>query len=348
MIPIVTINYNGCKDTIELLDSLIESGESYNLILVDNCSPNKDDTELLLKILSQRFQQRIISDYFDEKVSCIIQYRINNSSMITFMQSINNFGFSGGTNIGLRYAMTNQKNEKYCCILNNDTIVTPGFITKIVNQMNIKGFAAAMGTILFYGYEQKYVWSTGGYFNWLKGECSHIQKNSIFVKDDRPYVERQFVSGCFTIFKSDKLSEIGLLDEDYFFAGEEYQYSVDLVKKGYKLAWIPESIIYHKSILEQGNGSSHKIADLCWQYNAYMVKIVFINKNKGTAFRLFWHQLFKAHINKTVRKKLISNNICSKEQFRLFKNALFMNIKKKSFTQNDFISFKTMIAGMGC
>lgn len=343
MIPIVTINYNGCKDTLDLLDSLIVSGESYNLVLVDNCSPNKDDTALLLETLSNRFQQKTINDYRDEKVESIIQFTINDSSIITFMKSVANFGFSGGTNIGLRYAIAKQA-EEYCCILNNDTIVTPGFITKIIDQMKIENFAAAMGTILYYGYDQKYIWSIGGYFDWIRGECSHVQKNRILEKDNCPYVERQFVSGCFTVFKTKELLDIGLLDEDYFFAGEEYQYSVDLIRKGNRLAWIPQSVIYHKSLLEQGNGSSHRIADLCWQYNAYMVKIVFINKNKGLAFRLIWHQLLKYHINKTVKKRLISSNTCNKEQFLLFKKTLFKNINKKSFMQSDFISFKAMIS----
>lgn len=345
MIPIVTINFNGSKDTIDLLNSLEKSKESYNLILVDNCSPDKSDTESLLSFLRKKYKDNNVCDYKDDMVTLVAEFKVSEDSFITFIQSKSNLGFSGGTNIGLRYAVATQKEEKYCCILNNDTIVTELFVTNIIKQMELENISAAMGTILFYGYDKSYIWSIGGKVNWLKGECTHVHKNDVFEGDSRPFVLRQFVSGCFTVFNTEHLISIGFLDESYFFGTEEFQYSIDLTRKGYKLAWVPSSIIYHKSIMEKGNGSSHNISELCWQYNSYMNKIIFINKNKGLLYRFFWRLIFKSYINFCVKKKYLTQGYCGKSVFSFFRESLFKNIKSGRFTCSEFYAFKEGING---
>lgn len=345
MIPIVAINYNGAKDTLGLIDSLLLSGESFELVLIDNSSSNKEDCDYLLSGLKEKSVSSETIDYCDEKVRFVKRFVISESSLVTFIQSYNNYGFSVGTNIGIRYAISRRNNE-YCCILNNDTIVTPHFASKVIREMQLHDLSAAMGTILYYGYDKDYIWSIGGHINWIKGECVHEKKNTVYQKDERRVVLRDFVSGCFTIFKTEDLVKIGLLDESYFFAGEEYQYSYDLVKKGFKIGWVPSSIIYHKSLLERGNGSSHNILDLCWQYNAYMVKLLFINKNKNKLYCFFWHILFKIYISLYIKKRLLSNGFCTKKEFCFFKKKLFQNINETSFTYLDFNCFKEELLGV--
>lgn len=338
MIPIVTINYNGSKDTIELIDSLLKSRESFSLIVVDNDSPNKSEEDTIKKhLVSIGNKEPININYVNELIKNVWSIEICNNNFY-FIQANSNYGFSKGTNVGINFCLNYLNAFKYIAILNNDTVVTDFFLSKVVDKMEKYGLAAAMGTILYYGYNKPYIWSIGGPISWLKAQAIHLKKGEIFVQTNDDVVLREFVSGCFTVFETEKIVEIGLLDEDYFFAGEEYQYSYDLAKK-YKIGWIPDSIIYHKSVLDIGNGSSHNIQKLYWQYNSYMVKVVFVNKNKNWFFRLFWHSLLRLYFIFVLRHKYLKNPAYGRDAYYLLKKHVFSNINSKKFTYKDFSNF---------
>ena len=347
--PIVTLNYNGKRDTFELVKSISESNEKVHLIIVDNCSPNENEFIDLRNTIETYFGKSFSEQKYDNNdVQISLYLPVNNDYSISLVLSKNNGGFSKGTNIGIKYSLFFNGASNYIAILNNDTIVTSGFISNILSVMDEnKDVACSMGTILYYGQEKPYVWSIGGYPVWRLGQCVHVHKDEIYTlhfekSKNKGYVQRKFVSGCFTVFRTDLLQKIGLLDEDYFFAGEEYQYSYDL-SKNHKLAWVPSSLIYHKSVLNIGNGSSHNINSLEWQYAAYRTKTVFVNKNKSFVFRVLWHAMLKAHIIFSVKKRLLSNRICNKKQFSVFKATIFDRINSKSFTSKEFVLFKDLI-----
>ena len=342
MISIITINYNGSGDTNELVDSLVESQEEFNLVIVDNKSPKEGEVNCIRTHVIKKYNAlEKEEEYENDDIIDVNSYTFNSCKVI-IIQAKDNYGFSKGTNIGLKYSLDCLEKEKYICILNNDTIVTKFFLKNIIEKMEKFDLAAAMGTILYYGYDKEYIWSIGGPISWIKAQGVHLKKNEVYVAPKNDILYRNFISGCFTVFRTEALCEIGLLDEDYFFAGEEYQYSYDLSKK-YKIGWVPNSIIYHKSVLYVGNGSSHTIKELCWQYNSYMVKIVFINKNRNILYRFIWHLLFKTYILTVLRKKYKKNNY-SKRDFLIIKKHLFAGIHKKSFTYSDFMDFKNEVS----
>lgn len=342
--PIVTINYDGKDDTCDLIGSLIKSGDPFSLIVVDNCSPRENEFENLINDISQRFGLIFSSSpSIDSAITGCLFGSFENGSSVFLLHSLTNGGFAKGTNIGLRFAFSMFPETEFVAILNNDTIVTDHFLQKAIAPMKDSDILATMGTILYYGYDKPYIWSIGGKIDWIKGQGIHEHKGEIFDAsfERTPFVYRDFISGCFTVFRSTALQSIGLLDESYFFAGEEYQYSVDLCKKG-KIAWVPSCVIYHKSVLGIGNGSSHNIKSLPWQWNAYMVKICFVNKNKPFLFRKFWHFFFRSYIDIRIKRRFLSSGI-SKRDFSLFRSSLFKNINRVSYDSGDFLMFKQLL-----
>ncbi len=344
IVPIVTINFNGHNDTLALVKSLNDSNESYYLVIVDNKSPKEGEFNSLKKDIESFYKKSFIDEKIDPSL-CEKGYflDIDENKKISLLLSLDNGGFSKGTNIGLKHALKRYPDCKYISILNNDTEVEKDFISKIIEVLDEdENKAAGMGTIYYYGQKEPYIWSIGGYPVWKKGQCEHVHKDEIMnesIKGNQKYVERGFVSGCFTVFKTEKLKEISLLDEDYFFAGEEYQYSVDLCKK-YKLVWVPESVIYHKSILNVGNGSSHKINSIEWQYSAYRTKCVFINKNKNFIFRCAWKLMIKHHLAHKTKQRLISTGVCNDKQFKYFFKSIKKHINDKKYLASEFQDFK--------
>ena len=88
-VSIITINYNGLKDTCELLDTLPLEDDSIEVIVVDNAS--KEDEA---SAIEQQYPQ------------------------VKVIRSKENLGFAGGNNLGIKAAK-----GKYLFFINNDTIL---------------------------------------------------------------------------------------------------------------------------------------------------------------------------------------------------------------------------------
>ena len=104
-VSIIILNWNGLDDTIECLESLQKiTYPNYEVIVVDNGSRGND-----AQVLREKF-----GDY------------------IELIQNDKNYGYTGGNNIGIRYALHNSSWD-YFLVLNNDTVVESGFLTELVN-----------------------------------------------------------------------------------------------------------------------------------------------------------------------------------------------------------------------
>ena len=88
-ISIITINYNGLKDTCELIESLPLEDDSLEVIVVDNASKEDEAT-----IIEQRYPQ------------------------VKVIRSKENLGFAGGNNLGIQVAR-----GKYLFFINNDVVL---------------------------------------------------------------------------------------------------------------------------------------------------------------------------------------------------------------------------------
>ena len=88
-LSIITINYNGLKDTCELIESLPLEDKSIEVIVVDNASREDEAT-----VIEQRYPQ------------------------VTVVRSPQNLGFAGGNNLGIQAA-----HGKYLFFINNDTLL---------------------------------------------------------------------------------------------------------------------------------------------------------------------------------------------------------------------------------
>ncbi len=342
---LIVLNYNGSHDTIEMIDSVFTAEKSaVDIVIVDGDSPKKDELHLIQEHCSKKYNITFFAEkYSNKRITSVNKAHLDNGSGIVLIQANNNYGFAIGSNIGIEYALERNTKNQYIALLNNDTVVTKEFLTKVLLKMESNNIDAAMGTILYYGEDPEYIWSIGGYIKWRDAAGIHLHKNERFNRNlisKNDIVMREFVSGCYTVFTKAAIKEIGLLDEAYFFGAEEYQYSIDLKKKNMKMAWIPEAIIYHKSKLDKGNGNSHSIVSSEWQYNSYIDKILLINKNRNGFYRLYWRCVFILYINLFAKKRNKHAKNISKKQWKYMKKQLVKNIRKRTFTISDFLEYK--------
>ncbi|MBU5592488.1 glycosyltransferase family 2 protein [Clostridium sp. MSJ-4] len=246
MIYIILVNYNGCKDTLDCIDSLrFLNYENYKVIIVDNAST--DDSYEVLKA--------------------------NVKEDIILIKSEKNLGFAGGNNIGIDYAL--KEGAEGVLLLNNDTLVEPDFLSKMVENLKEEKVGLVAPKIKYEG-KRDYLWFAGGEILWDKFYAIHYGEGE---RDSEKYNKRKelsFITGCSMLISRSLLEDIGGLSEDYFMYFEDVDYCVRAKDAGFKIIYEPEATIYHKVSASTGGEES----PFAVQWNTRN-RIIFMEKYKN-------------------------------------------------------------------
>ena len=270
----VLLNYNGCRDTINCINSIRKNDDSsINIIVVDNNS----------------------SDNSQEELS-----KINN---ITFVESGENGGFAKGNNIGIRYAL--DRGAQYVLLLNNDTEIEKDAITKMMRTLEGNSQLAAVGSRIMYYDNPTIINYLGGKYNWIKGITEHQNYKKTFKKEEyEDFFYTDFITGCSIMIKREVLEKIGLLPEDYFMYFEDADYCLRIKEHGYKLGVCTNSTIYHK--VSSSSGGEDSPFSIKWMTR---YRLVFIDKYKRytifgiTRLYIYSTRLIKYCMYKVMGKK---------------------------------------------
>jgi len=216
LVAVLIINYNGLADTLECLDSLKDQiYPNTEVIVLDNGS-ERDELETI-----RTHQCRPL---------CI--------------QSKSNLGFAKASNIQIRTAL--KLGAKYVLLLNNDTIVEPDIIDKMVSAARVRG-VGIVGAKIYYYYSKSLLNSVGGRIYWPIG---YIRDEGLNRRDSPIYdniSDRDWVSGCAMLISSEVLTKVGLLDETNFpQGGEDYDICVRAKSAGFRIVYSSAARVYHK------------------------------------------------------------------------------------------------------
>lgn len=214
LVSIITVNYNGYKDTCALIESL-QAHETfpYELIVVDNAS--LQDEAALLR-----------SDYPEPAI----------------LRSEKNLGFAGGNNLGLREAKGN-----YILFLNNDIEIEAPFLKQMTDcfkeqasiglvSAKIK-YASARNVIQYAGFSplsritlRNYIIGTG--------EADNGQY-------DAPGLTAYAHGACMMTTRN-VIDQVGPMSEIFFLFYEELDWSQRIKEAGYQIWYEPSAVVYHK------------------------------------------------------------------------------------------------------
>lgn len=222
---IVMINYRTPDITIEGVNSALKAinNESY-IVVVDNDS--KDGS----------FD--VLSDYY------------KNNKNVVIIESEDNAGFSAGNNIGIKYAMKNKAD--FILLLNNDTEIDHNIINELISRADEKTVTVPK---MYYFKEENKIWYAGGHINKFTGRMTHIGEN----EQDRGQYDKEcyvdFATGCCMLIPMSVIMKIGLMDESYFMYVEDVDYSLNMVKHGINILYVPSAKLWHKVGSSSGNKS---------------------------------------------------------------------------------------------
>jgi hypothetical protein len=245
---IIILNWNGLNDTLECLESVkIVTYSNYSTILVDNGSEDGS-----VDIIRRAYPD------------------------IDIIENGRNLGFAEGNNVGIRKALG--YNSDYILLLNNDTVVTPGFLKELVEASEKDENIGIVGPKICYYDEPSLIWSVGGRINLFTGSFRNIGEN----RNEKNYTgvnNVDYVTGCALLIKTEVIKKIGLMDTDYFLYFEETDWNVKAKKAGYLTVVNCNTHILHKV-----GASIKKVKGIYYYYNAR--NTLLFMKNNGNWYNL--------------------------------------------------------------
>ncbi|MBM3426425.1 MAG: glycosyltransferase family 2 protein [Bacteroidetes bacterium] len=215
-VAIILVNWNGFTYTKACLESLEKVNTSaFQVVLVDNASKEGEGEQL--KALFPQI------------------HLITNSE---------NLGFTGGNNVGIRYALTQGFDQ--VLLLNNDTLVDPDFLIPLQACLQKPGYGVAQPLICF-AQDPATIWSAGGRWNSLLGRAITLGDRVPLSTYQPKRTELDWATGCCMLVSREVLLQVGLLPEPYFAYFEDVEWSLRIRKAGFKIGLAEQAVIYHEA-----------------------------------------------------------------------------------------------------
>lgn len=240
LISIIIVNYSGKKFLKDCFNSLKNINyNNFEVIMVDNGST--DDS---------------------------VKYVKSSFPWVRVIQNEKNLGFAQGNNIGIKASR-----GEYILFLNNDTIVEPDFLIELVKIIESNPSIGVCQSKLLLMDDKNMLDSVGSFLT----QWGFISFEGVYERDNGQYDKYRevfSVKGVSMIVRRKVLEEVGIFDSDFFAYFEESDLCWRAWLGGYKVAFVPWSIVYHKF-----GGTSTDLGLPFVYYHSYKNRICSLIKN---------------------------------------------------------------------
>lgn len=284
-VAVVLVNWNGWRDTIECLGSLLQPSTTADyVVVVDNASSDGSVEQIehwcrgsIGTPVQRNVDDAPVMREAPEGLDWLVLSECDSPPAklptLLIIKSKTNRGFAGGNNLGISFARESKPN--YYWLLNTDTVIAPDALKSLVNRAAADPSIGMTGSSLIYYWRPSEVQALGGAsFNVRTGASIHLGVGTSVadIPTNPAPVERQtdYVVGASMLVSSRFVEEIGPMCEDYFLYFEE----IDWATRGrgrFKLAFAPDSRVFHKV-----GGSSRKNASRLSLRYLYCNRLLFI------------------------------------------------------------------------
>ena len=238
-VSIIVLCFNGLEEaTRPCIESIYRNtpADDFELVIVDNAS--SDGTAEYLRHL--------------ESLHPNIKIQLNEA----------NKGYAGGNNDGLRLAQ-----GRYLVLLNNDTLVPPGWLDRLLLLLEANSSIGMVGPVTnSAGNEQRVN---------IKGlvENNYEQlSNSYITRNQNVWFETQRLGFYCVALRRIVYQQVGFLDENFGIGMfEDDDYCVRVLAYGYKLAVTEGCYVYHKGSISFGKMQQEKYHILFKKNKQYFV-----------------------------------------------------------------------------
>ena len=220
-LSIITVNFNGLKDTCALIES-IPFNENMEVIIVDNAS--KED------------EASIIQKYYPQ---------------VKTIRSDKNLGFAGGNNLGIRAAK-----GKFFFLINNDTIFKEFNVQALIDRLESSLNIGLVSPKIRFAWDSNPI-QYAGYTPLSK---ITVRNHAIgYGEEDKGQYDTPhptpYAHGAAMLFKREAIEKVGLMPESFFLYYEEIDWSMMFTRAGYEIWYEPACTIFHKESQSTGQSS---------------------------------------------------------------------------------------------
>lgn len=221
-VSVIIVNYNTYQYVLDCIKSVITATVEldYEIIVVDNNSPNRD-----------------------------IEGLINNYPDVKLVLNSLNSGFGSGNNLGVKHSV-----GRNIFFLNSDTLLQNNAIKILSDYLDNNNEIAVCGGNLYninlkpatsFSRMQPGFLADVDYFFFNIFSKMVFKKNIFFNYTNTIIPIKGTISGADYMVKRSVFDSVGGFDEDFFMYYEETELSYRIMKKGFKIANVPEAKITH-------------------------------------------------------------------------------------------------------
>ena len=269
IISIITINYNGLKDTCELMETLPLDDTSIEVIVVDNASQQDEAS-----VIEQRYPQ------------------------VKVIRSSENLGFAGGNNLGIEASC-----GKYLYFINNDTLLSLQG-NAVANpkhgmQPELRYLVERLESDRQIGMvcpKIRFTWGDNliQFAGYTPLSRVTLRNNAIgYNESDYGQYDTAhptpYGHGAAMMVRREAIDKAGMMPTCFFLYYEELDWSMMIRRAGYTIWYEPASTIYHKESQTTGQASPlrtyyitrnrlffvQRNSPLPWRYLSYLY-LVFV------------------------------------------------------------------------
>ncbi|MFC1811500.1 glycosyltransferase family 2 protein [Thermodesulfobacteriota bacterium] len=329
---IIIVNFNGWSDTIECLESVFRMNyNNYSVIVVDNASDDGSVEKIKMwatgKLNVWRSRRNVLRDKSFPPILKPISFvehsflvdgegsntvianlpKVDFSAEKSFVliESERNHGFSGGNNIGIRYA-SNIGDFQYIWLLNNDTVVNSNALTELVKRIRQKSKVGFCGSTLLYYYNPKKIQALAGgtYNKWFAcpnhiGSMQNADRHAGTIEVEKRLF---YIVGASLLVSKEVIDEVGLMSEEYFLYFEELDWVIRS-RDRFSLSYAPGSLVYHKVGASTGESeirtNKSELSDYYWTKN----RLLLTRNHFPYALPTVYLSLLVAILNRIIRKQ---------------------------------------------
>jgi GT2 family glycosyltransferase len=213
---VVIPNFNGARQLAAAVDSVLaQSYKDFDLIIVDNGSSDNS------RAIIEKYQAQ------DKRVRSVFRRK--------------NYGYTGGVNPGMELAI--RENADFVAPFNNDAVADKDWLKHLVAYLKAHNEAGIAACKLLHLDGQTFDSTADLYTIWGL-PYPRGRDEPVSDKYDRQ-TEIFGASGGASLYRVAMLREIGLFDQDFFAYYEDIDLSFRAHLAGWKVAFVPKSVVYH-------------------------------------------------------------------------------------------------------
>lgn len=209
-VAVIVLNWNGWRDTIACVESLRrQTVKPEWIVVVDNASTDESPQRL-----------RALGDD------------------VTFIESGGNFGFAGGNNVGVRWALKAGADAVW--LLNNDATAEARALEELLATSARHHRAGLIGTRIYEMQRPSVMQCWGG--GWINVWTGRAREYDHEVR----LAELDYITGCSMFIPRWALEQGGMLDEGFFMYFEDAELSLRYRALGMELAVADGARVLHR------------------------------------------------------------------------------------------------------